>query len=540
MSEKFDYVIVGAGSAGCVMALRLAEAGHTVCVLEAGPDDRRPTIHVPAGYIRNVSNPALTWAFQCEPVPGTSRRSSLVQPKVVGGGSSINGMVYGRGQAADYDGWAAAGNTGWSYQDVLPYFKKAEMRIGAGDDAYRGRNGRLTVSDLAIKDPLCDLFIQAANQCGYPAGDDYNGAAQEGVNCFQFTIDTRGPVLRRMSSARAHLRPALKTGRVALRTDSPAVKVLFEGRRAVGVRYRAGGLQAPERQVRANREVIVSTGSINTPRLLQVSGIGPEAHLRTLGVEVVHDSPGVGANFTDHYALRVAAKLRGVKTFNERGRGLRLALEIAKWAVGNRSSILGSGPALMCLFTRSRPGMARPDVQMSFTPGSYQESVLGLLDRYPGVTCGGYHQRPESRGYVMAVSRDIAVPPKVQPNYLSAEADRAAMLFVVRTARRLLGSPAFAPHFVEEVFPGKEVQSDDEILDFARQRGGTCFHPVSSARMGPDGDPMAVVDPQARVRGVNGLRVVDASIMPSIISGNTNAPVMMMAEKISQEMAGAR
>ncbi|MCG7400331.1 GMC family oxidoreductase [Caballeronia zhejiangensis] len=540
MKEHFDYVVVGAGSAGCVIAGRLSEAGFTVCVLEAGPNDRNPYIQIPAGYIKNVFDPKITWGFKSEVVPGTAeRRVELTQGRVVGGSSSINGMIYNRGQALDYDGWAAAGNSGWAYEEVLPYFKKAESRIGKGDDAFRGRAGPLTVWNLDLADPLCELFQRAAQELGHPVVEDYNGAQQEGVGPWQFTIDPRGRVWRRMSAARAYLRPALRSKHLRLCTNSPATQILFESRRAVGVRYRAGGDEAPEREVRADREVIICAGALNTPRLLQISGIGCAAHLQTLGVNVRHDSPGVGANLTDHFQFRLAAKVSGIRTLNERSRGLPLAWEIIKWAAG-RPSILGFGPVLMRVFTRSSPELATPDVQLSFTPASFQIGLAGLLDHYPGMTCGGYQQRPQSRGYVQAVSRDIRIPPKIQPNYLSADGDQAAMVFVFRTARALLHSRAFAPHFAGEVFPGKHVQSESEILDFARSTGGSAYHHVGTARMGPKDDRMAVVDADCRVYGLTRLRVVDASIMPTITSGNTNAPTIMIAEKIADDIISHR
>jgi len=533
MTDIFDYVIVGAGSAGCVLAARLAEAGNSVCLLEAGPIDRNPYIAIPSGYVKNIFDPRLTWGFKSEVLPGTEdRRVELTQGRVVGGGSSINGMIYNRGQAEDYDEWFAAGNTGWRYQDVLPYFKKAENRIGSGDDIYRGRGGPLLVSDLDMPDRLCDLFTRAALEYGYESVDDYNGLKQEGVGPWQFTMDPLKPFRRRVSVARAYLRPALRTGRIALNTNSPATKIIFEGSRAAGVYFRAGGLNAPEQLVNAGKEVIICAGALNTPRLLQLSGIGDGEHLRSIGVEVRRHAPGVGANLTDHYQLRVAAKLRGIQTLNERGRGLRLAWEIVKWAAG-APSLVGMGPVLMRVFTRSNPELLRPDVQLSFTPGSFQVGLAGLLDRYPGMTCGGYQQRPQSRGYVKAISTEISVPPIIQPNYLAVESDRLSMIFVVRMARKLLGAKAFSPYFVEEVFPGAKIESESEIIDFALQAGGTAYHHVGTARMGVEGDSMAVVNDQGCVHGMGGLRIVDASIFPTITSGNTNAPVIMAAEKIA-------
>lgn len=534
MSDTFDYVIVGAGSAGCVLALRLSEAGHTVCVLEAGPPDASPYIHIPAGYIKNLFNPKLTWDFKSEPSAATGNRPlSLTQGKVLGGSGSINGMVYSRGQHADFDGWAARGNPGWRYDEVLPFFKKAETRIGDGDDAYRGRSGPLPVSDPVRSSPLCDIFVEAVKSLGYPYVADHNAQTQDGVGPWQFTIDPRGHLMRRMSAAQAYLRPARKTRRVDVRTDSPSTRVLLEGRRAVGVRYRAGGPGAPEREVRARREVIVSAGALNTPRLLQISGIGAAEHLRAIGVPVKVNLPGVGANLVDHYNLRVAAKVRDVATINERGRGLPLAWEIAKYFAG-RPSILSMGPVPMRFFFRSNPALPTPDLQVSFTPGSYREGLPGLLDHYPGMTLGGHKQRPDSRGYVRARSASIDDAPIVQPNYLAAESDQAAMVAVVKMARNVLRSPAFASCYVDEVFPGNHVRTDDEILDFARMHGGTVYHHNGTARMGPDDDASAVVDARLRVRGVTGLRVADASIMPAPISGPTNATTIMIGEKAAE------
>jgi choline dehydrogenase len=531
MSEVFDYVIAGAGSAGCVIAMRLSEAGYSVCVLEAGPADSSPYIHIPAGYIKNLFNPKLIWDFKSEPNAATGNRTlSLTQGKVLGGSGSINGMVYSRGQHADFDGWAERGNPGWRYEDVLPYFKKAETRIGVGDDRYRGRSGPLTVTDPVHSSPLCDIFVEAVKSLGYPYVQDHNAETQDGVGPWQFTIDSRGHTMRRMSAARAYLRPAVKTRRVDVRTDSPATRVLLENRRAVGVRYRAGGPGAPEREVRARREVIVSTGALNTPRLLQISGIGSADHLRSIGVKVEVNLPGVGANLCDHYNLRAAAKVRNIATINERGRGLPLVWEITKYFAG-RPSILSMGPVPMRFFFRSDPSLPTPDLQVSFTPGSYREGLPGLLDHYPGMTLGGHKQRPESRGYVKAQSARIEVNPIIQPNYLAAESDQKAIVAVVKMARAVLQARPFAAYYVDEIFPGNDVRTDDEILDFARQRGGTVYHHNGTARMGPDSDPDAVVDARLRVRGVEGLRVADASIMPAPISGPTNASVIMIGEK---------
>lgn len=528
--EAFDYVIVGAGSAGCVLANRLSAKGHTICVIEAGPPDTNPLIHIPAGYVKNLLSKTLTWGFVSEPVPGANgRRISLPQGKTLGGSSAINGMIYNRGQRGDYDGWAQRGNPGWSYADVLDYFRKSERRLG-GDATYRGTAGPLTVTNPIVTSPLCDLFAEAARDAGINDVLDYNAESQDGVGPFQFTIDMSRWPSRRMSAARAFLHPAIKTGRVSVRTSSYAERLLFEGRRAVGVRYMKGSPGGRAVEVAARREVIVSAGAINTPRFLQISGIGDPAHLRSLGVQVAVPLPGVGQNLHDHFQVRVAAKVAGITTINERGRGAPLGWEIVKWLL-NRASIVGIGPSLMRMFVRSNPALDTPDLQMWFTPASYREGIPGFLDRYPGMTSGGYKQRPESRGWVMARSTDVSVQPEIQPNYLSVESDRQATLAVIKTARRILQSSRFARYYVEEKFPGATAQTDDELLDFARTYGGTSYHHVGTARMGPPTDVGAVVDHRLRVHGIERLRVVDASIMPAITSGNTNAPTIMIAEK---------
>ena len=538
--ETFDYVIVGAGSAGCVIALRLAEAGHTVCVLEAGPADRNPMIHIPAGFIRAVSNPKLSWGFKSAPVPGADNRElPLVQAKVLGGGSSINGLVYNRCQHADYDTWAQLGNVGWSYDDVLPYFRKSERRVGPADAGYHGDRGPLTVSDPVYPHKLYARFIEAAQKQGCRFTEDYNGAEQEGVGDFQFTIDpTNGPA-RRVSTATAFLKPARRTKRVSVRIECLVEKVLFDGHRANAVRYARDGGRGPRQTVTARYEIILSAGAINTPRLLQVSGVGDGAHLRAIGQDVIVASPGVGANLSDHYQVRLAARLQGVKTFNERASGLPLVGEFVRWTLG-RPSILGMGPVPMRLFHRTNAALDYPDLQMSFTPGSFKEGETGRLDDYPGMTIGGYQQRPQSRGYVRATSTDMTIMPEIQPNYLNSEVDCAAIIEVVRMARRLMHEPAFAPFLVEEAFPGERVTNDDEaIIAFVRRSGGTAFHHMGTARMGPNGDPMAVVDPLLRLRGAEGLRVADCSIIPTPLSGNTNAPAIMIGEKASDMILAA-
>jgi choline dehydrogenase len=525
-TDLFDYLIVGGGSAGSVLANRLAAAGASVCVLEAGPRDRNPFIHVPAGFVRTLHDPSITWRFRSEPGECTGgRQIELTQGRVLGGSSSVNGMVFVRGQPGDYDGWARAGNRGWSYAQVLPYFKRLEHRIGPGDDRYRGREGALPVTDPDWRHPLCDAFMDGAARLGFPRNADYNGAIQEGVGYYQRVI--RGG--RRVSAARAFLYPALRGGNVDVRTDALASAVVFEGRRAVGVRYVPGG-SGPAREVRARREVVLACGTFNSPKLLQLSGVGPAPLLQSLGIAVRHALPGVGENLGDHFTARIVAAAKGTSTINNLASGPRLAGEIAKWALG-RPSILGLSAALVHAFGRSRPDLDAPDFTVIFTPASHREGFLGKLDRFPGMTCGAWQMRPRSTGRVRIRSAAPHDLPLIEPNYLAHEEDRRVYLAAFRTARKILAAPELAPYYDREQLPGAGLVSDDELLDFARRYGSSCYHYTGTCRMGPDGDPGAVVDPALKVRGLEGLRVVDASVMPAVPSANTYASTLMIAEK---------
>ncbi len=529
MGDSFDYVVVGSGAAGCVLADRLTEAGDaTVCVLEAGIPDRHPLIRVPVGFVKTLYNPAFTWGYAAEPNPALGgRRVGLPQGRIVGGSTSVNGLAYSRGQAADFDDWAARGNPGWGYRDVLPYFKRSERCVGPGsderDDEYRGRQGGLPVSSPDWPSALCETFIAGAGQLGIPRNGDYNGAVQEGAGYFQRIIE-RG---RRVSAADAFLHPAVRRGRVDLRVGAEAVGILFDGRRATGIRYRQGGA---ERRVTARREVLLCGGTLNTPKLLQLSGIGPAALLARHGIEVRHDLPGVGENLRDHYTVRIAARARNAATINERARGWRLGLEIARWMAG-KPSIIALSPSLVHVFWTSRPGLNRGDIQVLFTPASYQEGKTYVVDEFPGMSCGARQQRPRSKGHVRIASADPSVPPAIQPNYLAEAEDQAVLVAALKLARTLLHSPAMAPFVAAETLPGAAVNTDDEWLDYARRRGGTAYHLVGTCRMAPDSDPTAVVDRALRVRGVQGLRVADASIMPQVPSANTMAASLMIGEK---------
>jgi choline dehydrogenase len=533
--DTFDYVIVGAGTAGCVLANRLSQdAGTNVCVLEAGPRDWHPYIHIPAGFIKLFHQPGLNWLYTMEPSEWTGGRRILApRGKALGGSSSINGHIYNRGQRLDYDGWAQRGNRSWGYADVLPYFKRLERRIGAGDDTFRGREGGLTVTDIDQHHPLSEAFIAGAVGLGIPRNPDYNGTSQLGINYAQRTIH-KG---RRVSAAGAFLHPAMKRPNLTVRTHAHATNLIFEGKRAVGVRYLKGGRGGLAVEVRARREVILSGGTFNSPQLLQISGVGSPEFLASLGIPVRHALPGVGENLRDHYAPRFAVRVKNMDTINERSRGLKLAAEIAKWCFGGKS-ILGLSPTQVYCFWKSDPALETSDIQLTFTPASYREGMQGQLETEPGMTAAPWQQRPESKGYVRIRSADPFEQPEIQPRYLTEEVDRRVLVAAMRLARRLLGSKPLAPYYDYEDFPGPGVQTDDELLVAAKERGTTTFHPMGTCRMGPDNDPASVVDDALRVRGLQGLRVVDASIMPMMLSANLNAGVMMIADKASDLIRG--
>ena len=533
--DTFDYVIVGAGSAGSVLANRLsAEGGTSVCVLEAGGRDWHPYIHIPAGFIKTFYDGRVNWNYSMEPGDWTGgRRIHAPRGKTLGGSSSINGHIYNRGQAMDFDTWAQQGNRGWSYADVLPYFRRMERRIGPGDDAYRGRDGELIVTDIDWRHPLCEAFIEGAVQHGIPRNPDYNGSTQEGISYAQRTI-FKG---RRVSAARVFLHPASKRKNLEVRTRAHGTEILLDGKRAVGVRYRVGGRNGSTREVRARREVILSGGTYNSPQLLQLSGIGPQTLLSSLGIEVKHALPGVGENLRDHYAPRFVARVKNIETINELARGTRLVGQIAKWMF-TRKGILSLSPTLVYCFWHSSESTKNSDLQMTFTPASYLEGVQGKLEREPGMTVACWQQRPESSGYVRACSADPFDAPIIQPNYLAEEFDRRVLLSGMKLARKLLASDPLQPYYLREDFPGPQVRSDDELMGAAKERGTTTFHPSGTCRMGPATDPQAVVDDQLRVHGLEGLRVVDASTMPTMLSANLNAASLMIGEKASDLILG--
>ncbi|MDT7953582.1 MAG: GMC family oxidoreductase N-terminal domain-containing protein [Acetobacteraceae bacterium] len=526
-ADSFDYVIVGAGAAGSVLANRLTETpGITVCVLEAGPPDRNPWIHIPAGFTKTLFDPAFTWQFKTEPTEQTAGRAiATTQGRTLGGSSSVNGMIYNRGQPADLDSWAQRGNRGWGYEDVLPYYRKSEQRIGHGGER-RGRSGGIPITDMDWIHPLSEAFIAGCVGLGIPRNPDYNSGDQAGVGYYQRTI-YKG---RRVSAAVAFLRPAVRRGQVEVRTNARASGIILEGKRAVGIRYLTEQGGTPH-EIRARREVIISAGTVNTARLLQISGIGPAALLGDLGVPVLHEMPGVGENFRDHFAARLVVRVKkGTPTLNEIARGPRLGEQVLRWATG-RPSILATAPSHVHVFWKSWEGADAPDLQCVFTPGSYQQGKTYILDDYPGMTAGAWPHRPESRGHVRARTTDPFVDPVIQPNYLSDPMDRRTLLGGIRLVRRMLSTPELASYVDKETLPGARIQSDDELLAFARENGTTTYHLIGTAKMGPASDPTAVVDDELRVHGLQALRVIDASIMPSMPSANTYATTLMIAER---------
>lgn len=517
-----DYVVVGAGSAGCVVAARLSETGARVALLEAGPRDTNPWIHVPAGVLKLLRHPVINWNYTADAGEGTAGRAiHWPRGKVLGGSSSINGMLYVRGNPADFDGWAQMGCRGWSFDDVLPYFRKSEHYVQGGEAEYRGQGGPLRVEDYRTVLPLTHRFVEAAQQAGFPFSPDLNGRRQEGVGYSQMTRLGR----YRGSTARTFLAEARNRANLRVETEAVATKLLFEGRRCVGVAFRQGGL---DRIVRATREVILCGGAVNSPHLLHLSGIGPAAHLQAIGVAVLHDLPGVGANLADHYVARVAHRLRGAVSINKLSRFPRLGVEAARFAGVGRGA-LTFGVTSAQVFCRSREGLASPDLQLLFTPASYDQARFGALERADGMTVAVCPVRPDSRGSVMARSPDPFDKPRIVPNYLADPNDARVLLAGIRVTRTIFAAPALASHSVEETLPGAGVESDDALLDNARQFGSTLYHPVGTCMMGQT--PRAAVDPRLRVHGIGGLRVIDASVMPTLTTGNTNAPTIMIGEK---------
>ncbi|HWB50230.1 MAG TPA: choline dehydrogenase [Stellaceae bacterium] len=521
-----DFVVIGAGSAGCTIAARLSEDLATrVLLLEAGGEDTNRWIHIPLGFGKTFADPSVNWCYETE-ADANGRKVFWPRGKVLGGSSSINGMVYIRGQAEDFDHWRQLGNAGWSFDDVLPYFKRAEHQQSIRDD-FHGSGGPLCVSDVE-KHPIAEAFIAAAMRLGFPRNDDFNGACQDGVGYHQTT--TRNG--KRCSTAVGYLKPARQRGNLAIATNALSEKIVLEGKRAVAVQYRQSGAL---KTARARREIILCGGAINSPQLLMLSGIGPAAHLAQHGIAVMHDLPGVGQNLQDHYSAPVKLKAALPVTVND-----VMLSNLRKLKVGLQYYTMRTGPLAMisspaALFAKTRPELVTPDVKISISPFSADRPQDGL-HKFSGFTSIAYQLRPESRGEIRLKSADPADPPAMIPNYLSDPVDQQTIVAGLKLCRELLAQPTLARFVAEEFQPGPAVHSDADLLAYARQRGGTVYHPTSTCTMGSG--PLAVVDPELRVHGIAGLRVADASVMPTVISGNTNAATIMIGEKLADMVRG--
>jgi len=521
-SATFDYIIVGAGSAGCVLANRLTASGrHRVLLLEAGGPDRNIWIHIPLGYGKLFSNPKVNWLYSTEPEPALNNRR-VIQPrgKVMGGSSSINGLLYIRGQHEDYDHWRQLGNAGWAFADVLPYFRRAEDQE-RGVDALHGVGGHLKVSDVCEPHPLCEAFIEAVQQSGFPRNDDFNGPTQEGAGYFQLTARNG----RRWSTAVGYLKEARRRPNLAVVPNALATRIVFAGRRAVGVEYRQG---EATHTAYAGGGVVVSGGAFNSPQLLQLSGLGPAKLLRELGVDIVADMPGVGADLQDHLQIRMLYRCTEPITMNDVINHWRHRYAAGLRYLLSRKGLLTIGAGYAGAFLRTRPELATPDVQFHFLIFS-ADAAGAVLHPFPGFMASVCQLRPESRGFVRIKSSDPSAPPAIQPCYLSARADCDCVVDGMKLLRRVMNQPVMQKYIAEERAPGERCASDADLLAFARDTGTTVYHPTSTCRMGSDAD--AVVDERLRVRGVDGLRVIDASIMPTVVSGNTNAAAVMIGEK---------
>ena len=519
--EHFDYIIVGAGSAGCVLANRLTEnPDNKVLLLEAGGRDWNPWIHIPVGYFKTMHNPKTDWCFVTEKDPGIANRQlQWPRGKVLGGTSSLNGLLYVRGQAQDYDRWQELGNTGWSYTDVLPYFKKSEDQQ-RGADEYHGVGGPLKVSDLRIRRPIADKFIEAAKQIGIPGNTDYNGETQEGVGYYQQTAHKGF----RWSTAKGFLKPALKRGNLKVATKAHVNKLIFADKRVTGVEFEQAG---EVRQANCSNELILSAGAIGSPHILQCSGVGDGGLLQKLEIPVVHDMPAVGQNLQDHLQIRLVHKTHE-KTLND-----EVNNPINKLLIGLEYMLFRTGPLCLAasqvaVFTKTHPDLPRPDIQFHMQPLSADKPGDGA-HKFSAFTSSVCQLRPESRGYLEAVSPDTKIHPKIYPNYLSTELDRKVAVESIKIARKIAQAPALASAIYDEFVPGEQFQTDEQLLEAAQLHSQTIYHPTSTCKMGVD--ESSVVDPELKVYGIENLRVVDASIMPEIVSGNTNAPTIMIAEK---------
>ncbi|QFU76419.1 choline dehydrogenase [Halioglobus maricola] len=538
-SKEFDYIIVGAGSAGCALAYRLSrEASRKVLLLEAGGKDSFPMIHIPLGFAFMMKNPKVNWCYETEPETQMhNRRITFPRGKVLGGTSCINGMVYIRGQREDYDGWAAQGNSGWSYDEVLPYFKRSEHRA-EGANEFHGQGGPLWVENPPMEEKLelADIFVQAAVQTGLPFNEDFNGACQEGAGDYQTNI-CKG---KRQSAAKTFLKACENRPNLHIATGALAEKILLEEGRAVGVRYSTSGKNAETVEARTKGEVILCGGVINSPQLLELSGIGNPEVLEKAGIEVQHPLPGVGENMQDHLTINVQQGINGLQTFYEETRPLSLIGNVIKYFTRGKG-LLAHPAAQIGVFFRSSDDEKTPNAQIHFAPAASEPDAKGNLKPTPGTTATVCNLRPESRGSVHIRSADPKQHPIIHANYLDTEKDRQVLIDALRKVRGIFRAPALAGNLGTEFRPGPEVESDEEILSYIRAEAESVYHPVGTCKMGSG--EAAVVDERLRVHGIAGLRVADAAIMPNIISGNTHAPAVMIAEKCADMLlqdAGVR